>query len=207
MTSVDSTTKTCSKCKQTYPATLEFFYVSKTAKSGLMSWCRQCHSEAAKIWHLKNREKSNENSLRWAEENREKKKAYDQTYRTEHQKERYQYNQAWFAANPIKHREYLRKYKTNHPEVGKAATHRRRALKVGAEGNHVPFDEKAQLKRQKSRCYYCQCKLTEYHVEHIVPLSRGGSDHPDNKVLACPSCNLSKQDKLPSEWLKGGRLL
>jgi 5-methylcytosine-specific restriction endonuclease McrA len=37
-------------------------------------------------------------------------------------------------------------------------------------------------------------------VEHIIPLSRGGTNDPENVVLACRRCNFSKQDRLLSEW-------
>jgi 5-methylcytosine-specific restriction endonuclease McrA len=46
-----------------------------------------------------------------------------------------------------------------------------------------------------------------YHVDHVVPLVRGGSDDPSNLVIACVPCNLSKGDKLPHEWKRSGRLL
>jgi hypothetical protein len=35
-----------------------------------------------------------------------------------------------------------------------------------------------------------------FHIEHIVPGSRGGPDDPDNLALACPSCNLHKSDRM-----------
>jgi 5-methylcytosine-specific restriction endonuclease McrA len=41
----------------------------------------------------------------------------------------------------------------------------------------------------------------------VVPLSRGGSNGPENIVIACPTCNLAKKDKMPHEWPEGGRLL
>ncbi len=44
------------------------------------------------------------------------------------------------------------------------------------------------------RCIYCgsQEKLT---VDHMIPLSRGGPDHPDNAVMVCSHCNSSKGDR------------
>jgi hypothetical protein len=44
------------------------------------------------------------------------------------------------------------------------------------------------------RCIYCgsQEKLT---VDHMIPLSRGGPDHPDNAVMVCSLCNSSKGDR------------
>jgi 5-methylcytosine-specific restriction endonuclease McrA len=38
-------------------------------------------------------------------------------------------------------------------------------------------------------------------------LVRGGRNSPDNLVITCPVCNLKKRDKLPHEWIEGGRLL
>jgi hypothetical protein len=35
-----------------------------------------------------------------------------------------------------------------------------------------------------------------FHVEHIVPVSAGGSDEPANLAWACPSCNLKKSNRL-----------
>jgi hypothetical protein len=35
-----------------------------------------------------------------------------------------------------------------------------------------------------------------FHVEHIVPSSRGGTFELDNLAWCCPSCNLSKSDRV-----------
>jgi HNH endonuclease len=52
--------------------------------------------------------------------------------------------------------------------------------------------------RAKQRCEYCRMhqslQVATFHIEHIIPTSRGGSDDPDNLALACPSCNLHKSD-------------
>ena len=37
-------------------------------------------------------------------------------------------------------------------------------------------------------------------VDHILPLSRGGTDHEDNLQLLCTGCNSSKGNKTMSEW-------
>src|SRR4051794_27297769 len=34
-----------------------------------------------------------------------------------------------------------------------------------------------------------------FHVEHIVPSSRGGTSDPDNLAWSCPGCNLRKSDR------------
>ena len=41
--------KKCSKCKQTYPATLKFFYRHSNRKDGFDSWCKGCKKDYDKI--------------------------------------------------------------------------------------------------------------------------------------------------------------
>ncbi len=58
------------------------------------------------------------------------------------------------------------------------------------------------LAKQDSRCYWC-CKSLEgqwYHIDHIIPRSLGGSNHPMNLRVACPGCNLSKNDRHPNDF-------
>lgn len=54
--------------------------------------------------------------------------------------------------------------------------------------------------RAKRRCEYCG-SLADYAtesftVEHILPLSRGGSDALDNLALACVGCNAHKANRV-----------
>ncbi len=49
-------------------------------------------------------------------------------------------------------------------------------------------------------CYYCNKEDENLTVEHILPLSRGGLDHPDNTVWICQDCNLKKSNKRLYEY-------
>ena len=57
----------------------------------------------------------------------------------------------------------------------------------------------AVRERAANRCQYCLMHQglqgATFHVEHIVPRSKGGPDELANLALACPSCNLRKADR------------
>lgn len=59
------------------------------------------------------------------------------------------------------------------------------------------------LRRDNYTCRYCCAQDEIMCADHVIPLSRGGSNDPENLVAACMPCNSSKADKLLSEW--GGR--
>lgn len=94
----------------------------------------------------------------------------------------------------------------------KVVHHRtRRARKIGSEGTHTLEDIAEQLKRQKYKCAECGVSVRKKgsrHVDHIMPLSLGGTNWPWNIQILCPTCNLSKGAKHPLEWAKTrGRLI
>lgn len=105
----------------------------------------------------------------------------------------------WRAGNRQLIRAYNVKWKSKNPEayrlLRRIESHRRRAMKLGAEGSHSLADVLSKLELQGGLCYYCGRKLEKYHVDHKIPLSKGGSEWPANLCCACPMCNLSKNDK------------
>jgi hypothetical protein len=48
-------------------------------------------------------------------------------------------------------------------------------------------------------CAYCGTAEGTMEVDHIIPVSRGGTDALSNLVLACASCNAQKGDRTPEE--------
>ncbi len=53
--------------------------------------------------------------------------------------------------------------------------------------------------RAHGRCQYClmheSLQGATFHVEHVIPQSKGGESTLENLALACPGCNLHKADK------------
>lgn len=77
----------------------------------------------------------------------------------------------------------------------------RRASKNGVGGTHSAADIARLLKLQKHRCAYCRCSIRKSrHIDHIVPLKLGGSNDWTNLQALCPTCNLKKGAKDPTQY-------
>ena len=61
------------------------------------------------------------------------------------------------------------------------------------------FIEKDKLYKKSQCCYWCKAQLTrkEVTLDHVVPLSRGGLEHPNNYVIACLACNNRRGNEMP----------
>lgn len=70
--------------------------------------------------------------------------------------------------------------------------------KVAGGERHAPRngrgDKQALANRDGALCHYCgtRRKLRRLTVDHVVPLTRGGTNARANKVLACRPCNAAK---------------
>lgn len=87
-------------------------------------------------------------------------------------------------------------YRRLPPDERHRITHKRRAESYGVE--HVAYSRTAILERWGHACAYCGARAT--HLDHVEPLSKGGSDVEANIVPACQHCNLSKGAKTLAEW-------
>lgn len=71
---------------------------------------------------------------------------------------------------------------------------RRQAKKKGG-----PRVNRAEIiERDKGRCWICKKYVAKslIHLDHVIPLSKGGAHHPSNVKVACKSCNEWKGDRI-----------
>lgn len=94
-----------------------------------------------------------------------------------------------------------RNWRAKNPEKVRVHLATRRAIKANASGSHTVKDIQEIFLAQKGKCaYFRRCETSiksEYHVDHIISLSKGGSDSRSNLQLLCPPCNCRKNAKDP----------
>ena len=144
---------------------------------------------------------------RYQQRNQEATRARSVEYHRREAKHYQELFAAWRLENAEARADYMRRWRREHPEKGLLYKHRRRALAANAGGTHDARDIDRLWRLQSGRCWWCSGKMVreKAHVDHRVPLSRGGSDAPDNLVMSCARCNQSKGSKMPDEF--AGRLL
>lgn len=57
------------------------------------------------------------------------------------------------------------------------------------------------LRRDNYICRYCHSQDVPLTVDHVTPITLGGSDDPSNLVAACRDCNAGKTSTSPEEHL------
>ena len=80
----------------------------------------------------------------------------------------------------------------------------RRARLKEAPGRFNKSDIDLLLMEQDFMCKYCKASFEDvgFHIDHRIPLVKGGSNWSENLQLLCPTCNLKKGAKLPEQFEK-----
>lgn len=140
---------------------------------------RQCYE--------RNREAMNARSAAWRRAHPERSRDYVRASHKRHVKKRSAYMKAYRKANP----EWLRVWNRN-------LKLRRR----GVPGQHRPHQIRLIYESQAGLCYYCSAPLLEtYQIDHMVPVSQGGTNWPNNLCCSCGDCNQAKRTMTAEEFL------
>ena len=106
------------------------------------------------------------------------------------------YNLTWKANNP----DYdSQRYKLNPASFKQRATQRKRLLKEQYESLSDVNKRKIDLLYEQMSRLNSQHGPGSFHVDHVIPLSKGGKHHPDNLRIITAKENLAKGAKLPQE--------
>ena len=161
---------------------------------------RREHKGERAQYDLKHKDEIAERARRRYQEHKgeiaEKSRRHRQEHRSEFRERRRRYYQehkkGWL--------EYGRRYRLEHPEVRKASWHKRRAELAGSDGHFTSEEFKLLCEAFGNVCFYCKQALP-LTPDHVVPLSRGGSNRIDNIIPACRSCNAKKHTKTFDEYV------
>jgi len=138
------------------------------------------------VWARNNREQRNEASRRWNTNNKDKKLAAAAAYRAAHQDK---INARRKAIRAVR------------PELERLKAAKRRAHKQNNGGKLSRTIVATLLIQQKGVCACCAKPLNGiFHLDHKIPLSRGGQNTDDNVQLLLPACNLRKYTMTPEEF-------
>ncbi|WP_406122931.1 HNH endonuclease [Streptomyces canus] len=108
-----------------------------------------------------------------------------------HREQRIAAAAAWARANPELRAAIAAQYK-----AARRAWEKLNPDSVGI----APRDWRKLVRHYRHRCAYCGGNQGGLHMDHVIPLSRGGRHAIGNVLPACQGCNLSKGAKLVAEW-------
>lgn len=201
----DCATKVCRKCGEA--KSLDGFASHPTSRDRRQYNCRPCQSALAREWNVANRERVREIDRARYARNPEKRKAVQRAIK-ERDPDAYRakvraQSAAAYRRDPKKHMGYSAAWRAKHPErareLGKASLSNYLARRKRAVGTHTASERVELMESYRSLCAYCLGRAT--CLDHVTPLSRGGSNDVSNLVPACRSCNSSKRSRTLLEYL------
>ena len=160
-----------------------------------------------------------EYDLKWKENNPK----YEQNWRSANKDKVKQYNKKSYEKNIEYHRAYKKQWRTKNPEYqriwraenpeqaklqGRESARKRRALELNTL--REPYKESEVLETYGNDCHICQqpidletprnCRGEGWelglHLDHLVPLSKGGTDTLENIRPAHALCNTRKHSRI-----------
>ena len=160
--------------------------IDKTNKCDL---CKNAHYEYLKSYYIKNKKELKEKRSKKYLENQDQMILKSAQYR---------------ANNPEASKEYQREYRKLNPESKRSSERRRRANRFNNGFEY--YKESEVLDLYGTICHICNIDIdlsaprlagasgweVGLHIDHVVPLSKGGSDTLDNVRPAHGSCNVKK---------------
>lgn len=175
--------------------------------------------EKRRIYARRNYEKHKEaiklRVKKWRRNNPELKRAMDIKWNQSHPEYKSDYykknvnairekNQRWKRDNREHHLNSVAKWRRENPEKRAVFNRRYRHRVRGAEGTYSKEDIDKLFIVQNGKCLVCGAEFSAsvpYTIDHNVPISRGGTNWPNNLSLMCRPCNSSKGCRTLLEFL------
>lgn len=226
--------KVCTICKEFKE--YENYHKNRSRKDGYSNSCKICKALSDKKSHQKHREKRLAKMNQRYEENKESFLAECKVYREENKERIAEYKKAWHLRNKDSVNERSRAWREENKERNVEAKKKwyrnnrdrvyANVLKRKSNKFHVRFygvKRKELLDRDNWQCRNCGVEVHDRneggninrhlwddefkaHVDHIIPISKGGDSTPENLQILCRTCNLSKRNDSELEISESGQV-
>ncbi len=175
--------KQCTKCGKLKVRIISFHRQS-SSPDGRVPSCKSCRKEHNRQYYLDNQEKVSSRNARYKSENREKVSLSNKRYRENNKEVIQGRKRKWDQENRHKNATY---------------SQNRRALEKEAEGSFTEEEWEDLCEYYNNICLRCgkEGKMT---VDHIVPLSKGGTNYIENLQPLCKPCNTSKGNRHETDY-------
>ena len=156
--------------------------------------------EYRKQYRKDNKERITEVKKAWYKRNKERVLAKNKKYAQDNREKNNQYKADWKKRNREQHLAQGKEYKKANKDKYSAYEAKRRALKFRATIRLTELDKfvisemynLAQLRTEQTGF--------QWHVDHIVPLTKGGLHKPTNLQVVPGVWNLSKGNRSEDKW-------
>jgi 5-methylcytosine-specific restriction endonuclease McrA len=162
-----------------------------------------------RVYRFANFDRLKAQKLAYIEANKELVARRRNAYYRRHVQHHAEKTKKWGALNPDRRKAISRKWYENNQERYRIYRLNRIARVKGVEGSFTADDIADLRKLQRGRCAYCRRRLPKpFDIDHILPLTRGGSNDRRNLQLTCGTCNRRKWAFHPLDFArKLGRLV
>ncbi|WP_328382937.1 HNH endonuclease [Micromonospora zamorensis] len=159
---------------------------------------RDAIAERMQAYRQVNREAIAERERQYAAANPEIRRGIDQRYKRRHRDALAVRKRAYRQANPEKIAEQWRRWSEANPDKAAANARRWRAAKAAAYSE--PYTRAEVWAKSGGVCGICDHEILAHHgawhIDHIMPLSRGGDDTLANVQASHAPCNLAKGNRI-----------
>lgn len=169
--------KVCKSCG-VEKSVLDFYKQSN--KDYFRPYCKECYSK---------------NNAKYHKDNYSKIKVSQKKYYNSNKKKILDYLSDWRKNNASKVKTYEKKSRDNHKKEKLIWTNNRRMKIRGLGGSFTLQEWAGVLDKYNHTCLCCGRKDLKLSPDHVIPVSKGGSNTIDNIQPLCISCNCKKNDK------------